>query len=195
MRRIIKMSLFILLFAGLGLFNIGGCGGGGGGGFVFECELPPLNSDFSDLVFIFFDPSTGLTMGVSSDGEVVDIALVDLEETAVGAIATPISAFACLIFGGIIGEDLFDASGSCARSDDAELFSIFDFFILDVLIVDEAIGVCFAVVPLDTATAQAVEDATVRAFLDMQSRGELGDADSEGIIFGDILEELNSNQE
>lgn len=194
MRRIIKMSLFILLFAGLGLFNMGGCGGGGGVDPVFECELPPLNSDFSDSVFIFFDPFTGLTMGVSSDGEVVEIALVDLEEIVVGAIATPISAFACLIFeGGIIGEDLFDASGSCARSDDAELFSIFDFFILDVLIVEEAIGVCFAVVPLDTATAQAVEDATVRAFLDMQSRGELGDADSEGIIFGDILEELESN--
>lgn len=32
MKRLVKMCFFVLIFAGLGLFNIGGCGSSGGGG-------------------------------------------------------------------------------------------------------------------------------------------------------------------
>ena len=198
MLRFMKMSLFVLLFAGLGLLNMGGCGGssgdgGGGGGGGANCLLPALDTNFSNDLYIFFDPFTLLTIGVTSDGETVVIAIVDFEGTAVGAIAFPVGAFACNIFGGVIGEALFDADGLCARSDDAELFAIFDFSILGVLFVEEAIGECETVEPL--VTNVSVAEATQIAVLEMQSRGELGDVDSGGILFGDILEELNSIQE
>jgi len=196
MLRFMKMSLFVLLFAGLGLFNMGGCGGssgdGGGGGGGANCLLPALDTNFSNDLYIFFDPFTLLTIGVTSDGETVVIAIVDFEGAAVGAVATPISAFACVIFGGIVGEALFDADGLCARSDDAELFAIFDFSILGILFVEEAIGECETVEPL--VINVSVAEATQSVVLEMQSRSELGYADAEGIIFGDILEELNSKQ-
>lgn len=135
---------------------------------------------------------TGLTIGVTSTGELVVIVIVDSFGTIVGAGAFPLSAFACLIFEGIIEDAVFDAEGLCGRSDDATLFLILDFEILGVLIVDEAIGECFAVEPLGTATAQAVEDATVRAFLDIQSRSGILVENGNGILFGDVKDQLEA---
>jgi len=34
-----------------------------------ECQLPPLNTDFSDLLYFFVDAPNNVAIGVSSTGE------------------------------------------------------------------------------------------------------------------------------
>lgn len=207
MRYVMRTLVVALLFVGLGLLNIGGCGGssGGGGGGGATCLLPALDTDFSNELYIFIDPFLGLVIGVTSDGETVVIALVDSELNTIGLIADPLGAFACDIFGALVEDVLFNASGLCARSDDAELFAIFDLIVGNIFVFEESIGECFAVEPLNTAVAQrgegesladatqrAVEDATVNAFLDMQTRGELDTENPDYIYLEDSLDKLEN---
>jgi len=224
------MFSFLVVFVLVGMY--GGCGSSGGGNNPpptnspptnapptdppptnppptdpppLACEIPALNSDFSDTGYFFFDPFTGLTMGVTSNGELVVIAIVDSMGVSVGAGAFPLGEFGCSIFEGVVGEAVFDADGLCGKSDDSTLFLILDFEIIGVPFVNEAIGECFAVEPLSQSVSQksendsvidpivkVIQELTFEAFLDKQSRGELGDVESEGIIFGDILEEFNN---
>lgn len=116
------------------------------------CQIPALDTDFSTEGYFFFDPFTGFTIGVTSTGEDVVIVIIDSVGDSVGAGAFPISAFACIIDVGIIGEATFAASGLCGRSDDATLFLIADFFIGSVEIVNATLGECFAVRPLGTSS-------------------------------------------
>jgi hypothetical protein len=226
----IKFLLVPMLFVSLAFMNIGGCGGSSGGGGQPTnppptnppptnppptdppptnppevCQIPALDTDFSDTGYFFFDALTGLTMGVTSTGEVVVIAIVDSFGVSVGAGATPISEFACLIFSGVIGEAVLDADGICGKSDDSTLFLILDFEILGVPFVDETIGECFAVEPLDVAVAQrgegesreddiqrAVEQATLNAFLGMQERGEIEAENETDISLGNSLDQIEA---
>lgn len=115
------------------------------------CQMPALDTNFSDEGYFFFDNFTGFTIGVTSDGQDVVIVIIDSLGTSIGAIAFPLDAFACIIDVGIIGDLAFNASGICGRSDDATLFLIADFFIEGVEFVDLTIGECFAVEDLGTA--------------------------------------------
>lgn len=149
----IKLLIVPMLFVSLAFMNVGGCGGSGDGGSNNNrpCEMPGLNTNFSNEAYIFFDAELGITMGVTSDGTDVVIALVDSFGTAIGAIADVIGAFACEIEVGIIGEDAFEASGLCGRSDDATLFLILDFFIGTIEFVDISVGECIDVEPLNVS--------------------------------------------
>ena len=86
MKKLAKISLFVLIITSIGFFNIGGCGGGGGGGgnnggggvVLGPCPMPALNSNFGKFNYFFIDIIDQDNIGeiaVISDGVEVMIEL------------------------------------------------------------------------------------------------------------------------
>jgi len=116
------------------------------------CQIPALNTDFSDELYIFIDSAQGLLIGITSDGVDVIAAILDSFGTSVGFIAEPIGEFACLIDLAIVDELVFNADGLCGRSDDATLFLILDFSIGASTIIDESLSECDFVEPIPSTS-------------------------------------------
>jgi len=161
------------------------------------CMIPDLNTDFSDLLYLFIDPVTELGIAVTSDGELVVIVLVDLDLDTIGLGAIPIDAFACEVFEALVEGIFVGASGDCGKSDDSTLFAIFELIVIEVLFPD-IIGECVAVEPIVVVTqrgegesleSSALETAR-KAFLDMQKRGVIPEENEDGILLGDVLEQI-----
>lgn len=117
-----------------------------------QCQLPPLNTDFSDLGFFFIDDFTNVLIGVTSTGNDVVMTLSDIPDSGalLGIFGGVASSDTCLIDTLVIDDLLFPASGLCVRSNNGSTFSVLDFESLGVELVD-VIGECDTVVPLNTA--------------------------------------------
>ena len=89
----VKFLVIPLLFVALAFMNIGGCGGSSGGNFQptnppptqppptqppSQCQVPALDTDFSDLLFLFIDAPNNILIGVTSLGTDVIIVLADI---------------------------------------------------------------------------------------------------------------------
>lgn len=121
MKKFIKVAMFILLFTGLGLFNIGGCGGGGGGNgggggggniILGQCPMPALNTNFGNFNYFFAD-ITGETIGeifVYSNGNQVTIDLT-----------TPGLDGVLIFFADVLGPDDCSITGVTAEGSDVVL--------------------------------------------------------------------------
>ena len=127
------------------------------------CQMPSLETDFSNELYLFIDSVQGIGMGVTSTGEETITVLVDTFGTVVTAIADVISPFACVIEAALINDLLFNATGICGRSDDATLFLVADFFVGTVEIIEITIGECESVEPIPS-TSEADIAAAIREF-------------------------------
>jgi hypothetical protein len=150
------------------------------------CQIPALDTDFSDELYIFIDDIQGIGMGVTSDGQETITVLIDTFGTVVSAIADVISPFACLIDTAFIDGLFFSASGLCGRSDDATLFLVADFFVGSVEIIDLTIGECVAVEPITTSN---IETTMQRVFNNMALNEEQEQFEP-SIDFGNALDDL-----
>lgn len=96
--RVICRSIFVaLIFIGLGLTNIGSCGdsgdgsgnvgggGSGGGGLTPVCNIPPLDTGFSDKLFFFLDldQEPPLEASITGTGEFIFINIFTLTIRAI----------------------------------------------------------------------------------------------------------------
>ncbi|GJM17628.1 MAG: hypothetical protein DHS20C13_29550 [Thermodesulfobacteriota bacterium] len=171
------MFSFLALFILVGMY--GGCGSSGGGNNPpptnppptnppptdppptnppptqpppSECQIPSLNTDFSDVGYFFVDDFTNILIGVTSTGNDVVMTLSDIPDSGaiLGIFGGVTSADTCLIDTLVIDDLLFPASGLCVRSNNGATFSVLDFESLGVELVD-VIGQCDTVVPLGTA--------------------------------------------
>lgn len=190
MRRLFKMSLFVLLFVSLGLFNIGGCGGGGGGGGGNGgfCNMPGLTNDFSDRAYFFVDFLRAADIGVTSDGELAAISLSPFSSSDILVlVADVISQNDCLITGITDGNIILPATGTCERRVNGEEFRIDN---LSAVGVDFSLlqGFCDEVIPFDTAS---LNEVTSR-------RSDLLEDDSESELtekFNIILDAFDAQKE
>lgn len=196
MKRLTRLFFVGVLFVGLALFNIGGCGGGGGGngggGVITNCQMPPLNTDFSDLGYVFIDPVASAAIGVTSDGEIVAIALqtIPFSGDTIGVIATSAGANDCVIFGATDLEIVFPATGTCERQAGGEVFVIND---LSSLGVDfpQLVGECDEIISLSSAPAQSMELGRVLDAPDVGVRGTEGDEEETALRFRSIADAMS----
>ena len=132
MKKLVKISLFVVLFTSIGLFNIGGCGGGNGGGngggviLSGPCPMPTLNSDFENFNYSFVDLiNEGLIVVMSNGVEVI------IEYTEAGRddiavfFADVLGPEDCSITGiSLNNSPVSPASGNCQRLNEGQQFSI-----------------------------------------------------------------------
>lgn len=182
--RVLRILAVSLLFVFTGLGIVGGCGGGGGGGGgqptappttppttpptapptapptepPTACQVPPLNSNFSNLLYIFIDEPNNIIIGVTSDGETVAIAAADIIEDplviALGAI--PVSADLALIDVALVEDLIFDASGDGVRLNNGSIFQVNDLIIGDVVFDFDMEGECDSVEPLNASSSNTL---------------------------------------
>ena len=129
--RVLRIFAVLLLFVFTGIGIVGGCGGGGGGGGGGPepaCRVPPLDTNFSNELYIFFDEFNNVITGVSSDGEVVAIAVADnIPNPSVftfGGLAEGpnLAIIELAVFEGVT----FDASGEGVRLNNGAVFHVND---------------------------------------------------------------------
>jgi len=181
-----KFLVIPLLFVALAFMNIGGCGGssGGGGGNGNgngnqRCQMPALDTDFSNLIFFFIDLFNQVLMGVSSDSELVAIALapIPFEGDILAVLANPVGANDCVIFGITDLEIIVPATGTCQRQVNGEVFVVNNL---------SSLGVDFPTLVGDCDESQSllssVNDATLDRALDMIEEENRGVEESESAI-------------
>ncbi len=148
-----------------------------------ECQIPPLNADFSDLGFFFIDDFNNILIGVTSTGNDVVMTLSDIPDSGaiIGIFGGVVSSDTCLIDTLIVEDVQFPATGLCVRSNSGSTFSVLDFQSLGVQLVD-VIGQCDTVVPLGTSQfslEQNLIDTASRLAIEMNTEGALRNSETE----------------
>lgn len=192
--RVFKVvSIFILsVFLGLGI--IGGCGGNGGGNNPppGACQMPPLNTDFSDTGYGFVDVVNAIGVAITSTGNEVVMVLTDIPDsgTQLAAFATPVSANQCNIFEGqVINEgqavDVV-ASGTCLRLNNGGTLEVNDLVAGGIALGVDIRGDCEVQAPLDI---QSLNEAVLN---EMETTRVTEGIEGQGII-ADFVNELNQS--
>jgi len=155
-----------------------------------ECMLPPLNTDFSDLLFFFIDVPNNILIGVTSTGEEVIMVIADIiiDPIIIGLFATPIGPNLAIIDTAIIEDLLFLATGDAVRVDNGSVFQIIDLIIAGVPLGVDLEGECDSVELIVLSSTETLRNV----LLNMKTRGLLeedGSGDSANHIknFADKL--------
>jgi hypothetical protein len=155
-----------------------------------QCQVPALDTDFSDLLFFFIDVPNNVLIGVTSDGEEVIIALADIEvdPVIIGLFAIPIGPNVAVIDAAVIEELLGEATGDAVRVDNGSVFQIIDLILAGIPLAFDLEGECDSVEPLVTTSTETLRNV----LLNMKTRGLLeedGSGDSANHIknFADKL--------
>jgi len=214
------MFSFLVVFVLVGMY--GGCGSSGGGNNPpptnppptnppptdppptnppptqppSKCQLPSLNTDFSDFGFFFIDDFNNTLIGVTSTGSDVVMTLSDIPDSGaiIGIFGGVVSSETCLIDTLVVEGVFFPATGLCVRSNNGSTFSVLDFQSLGVQLVD-VVGECDTVVPLNTAQFSLEEnliDTSSRLAIELNEEGTLrnSDPDQDEEIISDYIFDL-----
>jgi len=186
----VKFLVVPLIFVTLAFMNIGGCGSSGGGGADTECQVPALDTDFSDLLFFFIDVPNNILIGVTSTGEEVIMVIADIiiDPIIIGLFATPIGPNLAIIDTAIIEDLLFLATGDAVRVDNGSVFQIIDLIIAGIPLGVDLEGECDSVELIVLSSTETLRNV----LLNMKTRGLLeedGSGDSANHIknFADKL--------
>lgn len=169
--RLFKLFSIFVLFVFIALGTVGGCGGDGDGppppG---ACQMPALDTDFSDLVFFFIDAPNNILVGVSSTGKLVAIAAADivLDPVVIALSATPISANVALIDFALVEDILLDATGEGVRVASGTIFQVNDLIVAEIPLGFDIEGECEIVEPLVTTVKESMKKFTTEK---VQTRG------------------------
>lgn len=196
--RLIAFSALFLLSFGI----VGGCGdtniiidetfptddGGGGSGNPAVCQIPPLNTNFSNEIYFFLDSNNGFVIGATSTGSIVTITVTtspgNFTRTFRGSTFGEDVDDACDIFREIFADGDQQAAGLCGRSLNGSIFTLFvdnnDPSFLNIR------GECFTVVSTLLVTSDMNLEAD-RVFNDMVDTGAL---DPSYNPIPEIIEEL-----
>jgi len=155
-----------------------------------QCQVPALDTDFSDLLFFFIDVPNNILIGVTSTGEDVIIAIADIiiDPLIIGLFAIPIGPNLAIIDTAIIEGLLFLATGDAVRVDNGSVFQIIDLIIADLPLGVDIEGECDSVEPIVTSSTETLRNV----LLNMKTRGLLeedgsGDSSNHIINFADEL--------
>jgi len=155
-----------------------------------QCQVPALDTDFSDLLFFFIDVPNNVLIGVTSTGEEVIIALADIavDPDTIGLFAIPIGPNVAVIDAAVILELLVEATGDAVRVDNGSVFQIIDLIVAGFPLGVDLEGECDSVEPLVTTSTETLRNV----LLNMKTRGLLeedGSGDSANHIknFADKL--------
>ncbi len=153
--------------------------------------MPGLNTNFSNLLYIFIDEPNNIVIGVSSDGENVAIVAADIIEDplilGLGAIA--VSADLAFIDFALVEDLLFDASGDGVRLDNGSVFQVNDLIVGDVVFDFDMEGECDSVEAVNVSSAN-----TLRGLADELSQTRGLDAGESGIINDYAINVLNNGE-
>ena len=153
--------------------------------------MPGLNTNFSNLLYIFIDEPNNIVIGVSSDGENVAIVAADIIEDplilGLGAIA--VSADLAFIDFALVEDLLFDASGDGVRLDNGSVFQVNDLIVGDVVFDFDMEGECDSVEAVNVSSAN-----TLRGLTDELSQTRGLDAGESGIITDYAINVLNNGE-
>lgn len=118
-----------------------------------------MNTDFSNLLYVFFDEPNNVIMGVTSSGDEIVVALADnlpgSEVLIIGGI--PVDGNLAIIDLALVGEDIVDASGEAVRLDSGSVFQINDLAVLDIPLGVDLEGECDSVEPLDGISSASLK--------------------------------------
>jgi len=153
--------------------------------------VPPLNTNFSNLLYIFIDEPNNIVIGVTSDGETVAIAAADIIEDpliiALGAI--PVSADLALIDVAIVEDLVFDASGDGVRLDNGSVFQVNDLIVGNVVFDFDMEGECDSIESLDVSSSNTLRGLATEL---SQTRGFI--TGESGIITDYAINVLNNGE-
>ena len=156
-----------------------------------QCQVPALDTDFSNLLFLFIDESNNVLIGVTSIGTDVIITLADIEidPAIISLFAIPISPNLAAIDSALVLETLLEATGDAVRVDNGSVFQINDLIVLDIPLGNDLEGECDSVEPIVTSSTETLRNV----MLDMKIRGLLeedGSVDSSNHILNFVDELL-----
>ncbi len=169
----VRLLGIAILFVFLGLGTVGGCGSSGGDESgnneaapptntppttppatnppITQCQVPPLNTDFSSTGYFFIDESNSVLIGLTSNGENVALILSDI----------PDSGEVLGLGGSVQGENTSDiftaldmgmfinASGKFERMNNGQMLKVNDLVIADIPFGDNLNAECENSVPFD----------------------------------------------
>ena len=170
-----KFSVYsmLIIFGFIVFTNIGGCGGGGGNGSndnedideipEFSCQSPPLNTDFSDRGVFFVDTENSILVGITSDGEFIQLVLTDIPDSGArqGLIGEVLSETSCDVILGTFDFDmdfqfndeiLLLTEGKCSLFEDFSIIFIEDLEIAGLPLGFDIEGECDEVIFFDDVT-------------------------------------------
>lgn len=132
--------------------------------------MPGLNTNFSNLLYIFIDEPNNIILGVTSTGDEVAIAMADMvpDATVIVAGAVPVSADLSIIDVALVDDLLFEASGDGVRVAGGSIFQVNDFVLVDIPLGVDIEGECDSVEAIDISEADTLRNA---AFDLSQTRG------------------------
>ncbi|MDA2921423.1 hypothetical protein MYX76_18355, partial [Desulfobacterota bacterium AH_259_B03_O07] len=155
------------------------------------CQMPALDTDFSDLGYFFIDAPNNILVGVTSTGEIVAIAAADIvpDPLVIALGATPISANVALIDFAIVEDLLFDATGEGVRVASGTIFQVNDLIVDEMPLGFDIEGECFSIEPLARTVEESMNKLTTEK---VQTRGF---DDGTPAILSDFADQVLNSEE
>ena len=142
-----------------------------------QCQAPPLDTDFSDMLYFFVDESNNIGIGVTSTGTDVIIVLADIviDPDIIGIFAIPIGPNFAIIDSANVLDFLVEATGDAVRVDNGSVFQINDFVAAGIPLGVDVEGECDSVEPIVVMSTETIR----KAISGMMSRGVLDEDKSD----------------
>jgi len=125
-----------------------------------QCQVPALNINFSDMLFVFIDEPNNVVIGVTSFGTTALILLADIliDPDIIVLGAMPAGPNLANIDSAIIEDVLLEATGDAIRVDNGSVIQIIDLIIAGFRMVEDLEGVCDSVEDIDTTASETLSN-------------------------------------
>jgi len=161
-----------------------------------QCQVPALDTDFSDMLFLFIDELHNTLIGVTSNGTDVTIELTApdiVDPGTLGVLAMTMDPDHATINTVIFEGAEFDATGDAVRVDNGSVFQINDLSAAGLVAPFDPEGECDSVEPIVTSSTETLKNV----MLDLKTRGVLEDDGSRDLsnLITNFADELLPPQE
>ena len=160
-----------------------------------QCQVPALDTDFSDMLFLFIDELHNTLIGVTSNGTDVTIELTapDIDPRTLGILAMTSDPDNAIINTVTLEGISAPATGDAVRVDNGSVFRINDLSAIGIVAPFDPEGECDSVEPIVTSSTETLKNV----MLDLKTRGVLEDDGSRDLsnLITNFADELLPPQE